>query len=85
MLAALGLLIWNQELRVSGANKGNPAGAEKAPAALKNKPSTHLANANALRDTPATERNAQTTLRAQQDGCAPRPTKRELTIEELQT
>jgi LysB family phage lysis regulatory protein len=82
LLAALGLLIWNQELRISGANKDTQL-AEQDASRAREQAERYLANANALRDTLQQERNAQTTLRAQQDQLRQGLAKRELTIEAL--
>jgi len=80
--AALGLLIWSQELRISGANKDTQL-AEQDASRAKEQAERNLANANALRDTLQQERNAQTSLRAQQDQLRQGLAKRELTIEAL--
>lgn len=82
LLAALGLLIWNQELRISGANKETRLAQQDASRAQE-QAEHNLANANALRDILQQERNAQTTLRAQQDQLRQGLAKRELTIEDL--
>nr|WP_186566191.1 Rz-like lysis system protein LysB [Pseudomonas iranensis] len=82
LLAALGLLIWSQELRISGANKDIRL-AEQDASRDREQAVRNLANANALRDTLQQERNAQTTLRAQQDQLRQGLAKRELTIEAL--
>lgn len=82
LLAALGLLIWCQELRISGANKDTQL-AEQDASRAREQAERNLANANALRDTLQQERNAQTTLRAQQDQLRQGLAKRELTIEAL--
>lgn len=82
LLAALGLLIWNQELRISGANKDTQL-AEQDASRAREQAERNLANANALRDTLQLERNAQTSLRAQQDQLRQGLAKRELTIEAL--
>jgi len=82
LLAALGLLIWSQELRISGANKDTRL-AEQDASHAREQADRNLANANALRDTLQQERNAQTTLRAQQDQLRQGLAKRELTIEAL--
>lgn len=82
LLAALGLLIWSQELRISGANKDARL-AEKDAATAREKAERNLANANALRANLQQERNAQTTLRTQQDQLRQGLAKRELTIEAL--
>jgi LysB family phage lysis regulatory protein len=82
LLAALGLLIWSQELRISGANKDTRL-AEHDATRAREQAERNLANANALRDTLQQERNAQTTLRAQQDQLRQGLAKRELTIEAL--
>ena len=82
LLAALGLLIWSQELRISGANKDARL-AEKDAATAREDAERNLANANALRANLQQERNAQTTLRAQQDQMRQGLAKRELTIEAL--
>lgn len=82
LLAALGLLIWNQELRISGANKDTRL-AEQDASHAREQADRNLANANVLRDTLQQERNAQTTLRAQQNQLRQGLAKRELTIEAL--
>lgn len=82
LLAALGLLIWSQELRISGANKDTQL-AEQDASRAREQAERNLANANVLRDTLQQERNAQTTLRAQQDQLRQGLAKRELTIEAL--
>lgn len=82
LLAALGLLIWSQELRISGANKDTQL-AEQDASRAKEQAERNLANAKALRETLQQERNAQTTLRAQQDQLRQGLAKRELTIEAL--
>lgn len=82
LLAALGLLIWIQELRISGANKDTQL-AERDARNAHEQAERNLANANALRDTLQLERNAQTTLRMQQDQLRHGLAKRELTIEAL--
>jgi LysB family phage lysis regulatory protein len=82
LLAAVGLLIWSQELRISGANKDTQL-AEQDASRAREQAERNLANANALRDTLQQERNAQTTLRAQQDQLRQGLAKRELTIETL--
>lgn len=82
LLAALGLLIWSQELRISGANKDTQL-AEKDAASARRESERNIANANALRANLQQERNAQTTLRTQQDQLRQGLAKRELTIEAL--
>lgn len=82
LLATLGLLIWSQELRISGANKDTQLAEQDANRAQE-QAEHNLANANALRDTLQQERNAQTTLRAQQDLLRQGLAKREFTIEAL--
>jgi LysB family phage lysis regulatory protein len=82
LLAALGLLTWNQELRISRANKDTRL-AEQDASNAREQADRNLANANVLRDTLQQERNAQTTLRAQQDQLRQGLAKRELTIEAL--
>ncbi len=82
LLAALGLLIWSQELRISGANKDARL-AEQDAASARGEAERNLANANALHDTLQQERNAQTALRTQQDQLRQGLAKRELTIEAL--
>jgi LysB family phage lysis regulatory protein len=82
LLAALGLLIWSQELRISGANKDTRL-AEQDARNAREEAERNLANANALHATLQQERNAQTTLRAQQDQLRQGLAKRELTIEAL--
>jgi len=82
LLAALGLLIWSQELRISGANKDTRL-AEQDASRAQEQAERNLSNANALRDTLQQERNAQATLRAQQDQLRQGLAKRELTIEAL--
>nr|WP_285354642.1 Rz-like lysis system protein LysB [Pseudomonas sp. lyk4-R2A-10] len=82
LLAALGLLIWSQELRISGANKDTQL-AEQDASYVREQAERNLANANALRDTLQQERNAQTTLRTQHYQLRQGLAKRELTIEAL--
>ena len=82
LLAALGLLIWSQELRISGANKDTQL-AEQDASRAREQAERNLANANALRDTLQLERNAQANLRTQQDQLRQGLAKRELTIEAL--
>lgn len=82
LFAALGLLIWSQELRISGANKDARL-AEKDAASAREEAERNLANANALRVNLQQERNAQTSLRTQQDQLRQGLAKRELTIEVL--
>ncbi|MDD0998472.1 Rz-like lysis system protein LysB [Pseudomonas sp. TNT2022 ID1044] len=82
LLAALGLLIWSQELRISGANKVTRL-AELDASRAREQAERNLANANELHATLQQERNAQTTLRAQQDHLRQGLAKRELTIEAL--
>jgi LysB family phage lysis regulatory protein len=82
LLAALGLLIWSQELRISGAINDTRL-AEQDASRAREQAERNLANANALHDTLQQERNAQTTLRAQQDQLRQGLAKRELTIEAL--
>lgn len=82
LLAALGLLIWSQELRISGANKDTQL-AEQDASNAREQAERNLANANALRATLQQERNAQTTLRTQQDLLRQGLAKHELTIEAL--
>ncbi len=82
LLAALGLLIWSQELRISGANKDTQL-AEQDASRAREQAERNLANANALHDTLQQERNAQTALRAQQNQLRQGLAKREITIEAL--
>ncbi|WP_095189069.1 Rz-like lysis system protein LysB [Pseudomonas sp. Irchel 3E19] len=82
LLAAQGLLIWSQELRISGANKDTRL-AEQDASRAREQAERNLANANALRDSLQQERKAQTTLRAQHDQLRQGLAKRELTIEAL--
>lgn len=82
LLASLALLIWNQELRISGANKDTQL-AEQDASNAREQTERNLANANALRDHLHQERTAQTTLRTQQNQLRQGLAKRELTIEAL--
>ena len=82
LLAGLGLLIWSQELRISGANKDTRL-AEQDASRAREQADRNLANTNVLRDTLQQERNAQTTLCTQQDQLRQGLAKRELTIEAL--
>lgn len=82
LLASLALLIWSQELRISGANKDTQL-AEQDASNAREQTERNLANANALRDHLHQERTAQTTLRTQQNQLRQGLAKRELTIEAL--
>jgi len=82
LLAALALLVWSQELRISMANQDTRLATQDATNA-REQAERHLANANALRATLHQERTAQATLRTQQDQLRQGLAKRELTIEAL--
>jgi len=82
LLGALGLLIWSQEQRVTVADKNTELAAKEAKTA-REESDRNLENTNVLRATLQQEREAQTTLRTQQDQLRQGLAKRELTIEAL--
>jgi LysB family phage lysis regulatory protein len=82
LLAALALLVWSQELRITVAEKNTELATKDANTA-REEAGRNLANANALRATLHQERNTQTTLRTQQNQLRQGLAKRELTIEAL--
>ncbi|WP_420832629.1 Rz-like lysis system protein LysB [Pseudomonas laurylsulfatiphila] len=82
LLGALTLLIWGQEQRIAVANK-NTALAEKDLKAASDEAGRNLDTANSLRDTLQQEREAQASLRAQQDQLRQGLANRERTIEAL--
>lgn len=82
LLGALALLIWSQELRVTVADKNTELATKDAYTA-REEAGRHLANASALQNTLQQERDAQTSLRTQQDQLRQGLAKRELTIEAL--
>nr|WP_251030576.1 MULTISPECIES: Rz-like lysis system protein LysB [Pseudomonas] len=75
-------MVWSQELRISKANKDTRL-AERDANNAREQAQRNLSNVNALHTTLQQERNAQTTLRAQQDQLRQGLAKRELTIEAL--
>ena len=82
LLSAMGLLIWNQQLRIDVANREASSASRDAHDA-REQAERHLSNANSLRATLQQERDAQTSLRDQQDQLRQGLAKRELTIETL--
>lgn len=82
LLGALTLLIWSQELRVTVADKNTELATKDANTAWE-EAGRHLANASALQNTLQQERDAQASLRTQQDQLRQGLAKRELTIEAL--
>lgn len=82
LLGALALLIWSQELRVTVADKNTELATKDANTA-REEAGRHLANASALQNTLQQERDAQASLRTQQDQLRQGLAKRELTIEAL--
>jgi LysB family phage lysis regulatory protein len=82
LLSALGLLLWNQQLRIEVADRVASSAAQDAQDA-REQAERHLSNANSLRATLQQERDAQTSLRNQQDLLRQGLAKRELTIETL--
>lgn len=82
LLAALALLVWSQELRITVAEQKTDL-TEKDLKATRGDAERNLATAISLRDTLQQERNAQATLRTQQDQLRQGLAKREQTIEAL--
>lgn len=82
LLAALTLLIWTQELRISVAEKVTDL-AEQNLKTAREEAGRNLATATSLRDTLQQERDAQTTLRTQQNELRQGLANRERTIEGL--
>ena len=82
LLGALALLIWGQEQRIAIADQ-NTELAEKDLKTARDEAGRNLDTANSLRDTLQQERDAQATLRAQQDQLRQGLANRERTIEAL--
>ena len=82
LFGALTLLIWGQEQRITVADKNTELATKDADAA-REESGRNLSTANTLRTTLQQEREAQTTLRSQQDQLRQGLAKRELTIEAL--
>jgi LysB family phage lysis regulatory protein len=82
LLGAVALLIWVQETRIDVA-EGKAERAQDAAKTARDDADRNLKTANTLTDTLKQERDAQSTLRAQQDQLRQNLAKRELTIEEL--
>jgi len=82
LLGALALLIWNQEQRITIANK-NTELTEKEVTAARDEAGRNLATANTLRNTLQQERDTQARLRTQQDQLRQGLANRERTIEAL--
>ena len=82
LLGALALLVWGQEQRIAIADK-NTELAEKYLKVARDEAGRNLATANSLRDTLQQEREAQASLRAQQDQLRQGLANRERTIEAL--
>lgn len=82
LLGALVLLIWVQETRIDVA-EGKSERAQDAAKTARNDADRNLKTANTLADSLKQERNAQSTLRAQQDQLRQSLATRERTIEEL--
>lgn len=82
LLGALVLLIWVQETRIDVA-EGKTERAQDAAKAARDDAARNLKTANTLADTLKQERDAQSTLRGQQDQLRQSLAKRERTIEEL--
>ena len=82
LLGALALLIWGQQQRIDVA-EGNTELAKAAAEAARADADRNLTTANTLTNTLKQERDAQSTLRTQQDQLRQGLAKRERTIEEL--
>ena len=82
LLGALVLLIWGQQQRINVADQRADQATEKAKTAREDA-DRNLATANTLTITLKQERDAQATLRTQQDQLRQGLAKRELTIEVL--
>ncbi len=82
LLGVLVLLIWAQEKRIDVA-EGKTERAQDAAKTARDDADRNLKTANTLTDTLKQERDAQSSLRAQQDQLRQSLAKRERTIEEL--
>lgn len=82
LLGALALLIWGQQQRINVA-EGNTELAMAAAKAARADADRNVTTANTLTNTLKQERDAQSTLRTQQDQLRQGLAKRERTIEEL--
>jgi LysB family phage lysis regulatory protein len=82
LLGGLVLLIWGQEQRITIADKNTELATKDANTA-REESGRNLTTANALRTTLQQERDAQASLRTQQDLLRQGLAKRERTIEEL--
>ncbi|NMY95632.1 Rz-like lysis system protein LysB [Pseudomonas proteolytica] len=82
LLGALALLIWGQQQRINVA-EGNTELAKAEAEAARADADRNLTTANTLTNTLKQERDAQSTLRTQQDQLRQGLAKRERTIEEL--
>lgn len=82
LLGGLALLIWGQEQRITIADKNTELATKDAKTA-REESGRNLTTANALRSTLQQERDAQVSLRTQQDLLRQGLAKRERTIEEL--
>jgi LysB family phage lysis regulatory protein len=82
LLGGLALLIWGQEQRIAVADKNTELATKDAKAA-REESGHNLTTANALRSILQQERDAQASLRTQQDLLRQGLAKRERTIEEL--
>jgi LysB family phage lysis regulatory protein len=82
LLGALALLIWGQEQRIAIADK-NTELAEKDLKTARDEAGRNLATANSLRETLQQERDAQASLRTQQDQLRQGLANRERMIEAL--
>ena len=82
LLGTLALLIWGQEQRIAIADK-NTELAEKDLKTARDEAGRNLATANSLRETLQHERDAQASLRTQQDQLRQGLANRERTIEAL--
>jgi LysB family phage lysis regulatory protein len=82
LLGALTLLIWGQEQRLTVADKNTELAAKESTSA-REESDRNRATADALRATLRQERQAQTSLRTQQDLLRQGLANREKTIEEL--
>lgn len=82
LLGALALMIWGQEARIDVA-ESKAARAQDTAKAASQDADRNLATADTLRDTLKQERDAQGTLRTQQDLLRRDLARREQTIEEL--
>nr|WP_085631286.1 Rz-like lysis system protein LysB [Pseudomonas sp. R16(2017)] len=82
LLAVVALVVWSQELRIRVA-EGHARLAAQQTATAREQAERNLVTANALRDSLQQERNAQATLRAQQNQLREGLAKRASTIEAL--